>query len=185
MIDFSIEHTLRPLDDRIAQTTNPRHLALLRNYREHLLAEIAADTDAIMKTQCKDPQYHFYGAGRGDTGPKGHAQVRGFYDQIFEAGYNKLRYVIDRFIIDDSALFFEGQMDIVFPGLALKAMGVAVDDERALYVYSYRQAAIFHYDAQGACTGEDTYSDGALTPDRIRKLTPEEIATLPRPPRLG
>lgn len=183
MTDFSIAHTLKPLDDRIAQTTNPRHLALLRNYRDHLLAEIAGDTDAIMKTQCQDPQYHFYGAGRGDTGPKGHQQVRAFYDHIFANGYNKLRYVIDRFVIDDRALFFEGQMDIVFPGRALQGMGVEVDDELALYVYSYRQAAIFHYDEKGDCTGEDTYSDGTLTPDRIRKLTPGEIETLPRVPR--
>lgn len=179
MIDFSLRHTLKPLDERIAETKNPRHLAILRNFREHLLAEIAADVDAIMKTQCAEPRYHFYGAGRGDTGPKGQKQVRAFYQHIFDSGYNKLRYVADRFVVDDRALFHEGQMDIVFPGRALQAMGVPVDDLDAKYVFSYRQAAIFHYDENGVCTGEDTYSDGTLTPDRIRKLTPEEEATLP------
>ncbi len=185
MIDFSLRHTLEPVDARIAQTANPRHRALLQNFRDHLLAEIAADTDAIMKTQAPEPQYHFYGSGRGDTGPKGHAQVRAFYDHIFANGYNKLRYVIDRFIIDDRGLFHEGQMDIVFPGRALQAMGIAADDPDAHYVFSYRQSAIFHYDEAGACTGEDTYSDGSLTPERLRKLTPEEVATLPRVPRAG
>ncbi|MEZ4279727.1 MAG: hypothetical protein R3F21_08970 [Myxococcota bacterium] len=70
-------------------------------------------------------------------------------------------------------------MDIVFPGRALKAMGIPMRRGRRL-LRLLRQAAIFHFDEQGNCTGEDTYSDGALTPERLRKLTPEEIATLPR-----
>ena len=45
MIDFNPQHTLKPLDEYIAQTTNPRHIAILQNFREHLLAEIAGDVD--------------------------------------------------------------------------------------------------------------------------------------------
>jgi hypothetical protein len=180
MLDFSVSHSLAPLDAKIASTSNPRHRALLQNFREHLMAEIAGDVDAIMKTQCADPQYHFYGSGAGDVGPKGGKAVRGFYEGIFALGYNKLRYVIDRFIVDDRGLFHEGQMDIVFPGRALQAMGIPCDDLNGNYVFSYRQAAIFHFDEKGNCTGEDTYSDGPLTAERLRKLTPEEEATLPR-----
>jgi hypothetical protein len=181
MIDFGIAHTLAPVDARIATTANPRHRAILQNFREHLVAELAGDVEAIMKTQCAEPRYHFYGSGTGDFGPKGGAAVRGFYASIFALGYNKLRYVADRFVVDDRTLFHEGQMDIVFPGRALVAMGLPCDDLEGNYVFSYRQAAIFHYDEHGICTGEDTYSDGPLTPERLRKLTPEEEATLPRP----
>ena len=180
MLDFSIHHTLAPVDAKIAATTNPRHRALLQNFREHLVAELAGDVDAIMKTQCASPQYHFFGAGSGDFGPKGGAAVRAFYANIFAQGYNKLRYDIDRFIIDDRGLFHEGQMHIVFPGPALKSIGLPCDDLSANYVFSYRQAAIFHYDEHGVCTGEDTYSDGPLTPERLRKLTAAEEATLLR-----
>ena len=179
MIDFNPQYTLKPLDEFIAQTSNPKHLAILANYREHLLAEIAGDVDAIMATQAPEPQYHFYGAGAGDTGPKGQQEVRAFYQHIFDQGYNKLRYDTDRFIVQDHALFHEGDMHIVFPGKALLAMDIPVVDPDAYYVYSYRQAAVFHYDADGVCTGEDTYSDGPLSPDRIRKLSDAEVATLP------
>jgi hypothetical protein len=180
MLDFSISHTLRPIDAKIGATTNPRHRALLQNFREHLVAELAGDVDAILKTQCANPQYHFYGSGTGDFGPKGFAAVRDFYAGIFALGYNKLRYEIERFVIDDRALFHEGQMHIVFPGRALQAMGLPCDDLAGNYVFSYRQAAIFHYDEHGICTGEDTYSDGPLTPERLRRLTPAEEATLPQ-----
>ena len=108
--------------------------------------------------------------------------MRDFYEKIFAQGYNKLRYDADRFIVQDHALFHEGDMHIVFPGSALLALGLgeAMEiEEDAHYVYSYRQAAVFHYDADGVCTGEDTYSDGPITPDRIRKLTEAERATLP------
>ena len=180
MIDFGIEHTLAPLDQKIAETSNPRHRALLQNFREHLLAEIAGDVDAIMKTQHPEPQYHFYGAGVGDTGPKGGAEVRQFYENIMAQGYNKLRYDIDRFIVDDRGLFHEGMMHIVFPADAIRAMGIEVADDAPHYVYSYRQSAIFHYDEDGVCTGEDTYSDGGVSADRGRPLPPVEAATLPR-----
>jgi hypothetical protein len=183
MLDFSIAHTLKPVDAKIAETKNPRHRALLQNFREHLVAELAGDVEAIMKTQCANPQYHFYGSGTGDFGPKGGAAVRGFYSNIFALGYNKLRYDVDRFIVDDRGLFHEGWMHIVFPGRALEAMGVPCDDLEANYVFSYRQAAVFHYDENGVCTGEDTYSDGPLTPQRLRRLLPEEEATLPRAAR--
>jgi hypothetical protein len=179
MIDFNPQYTLKPLDAFIAQTSDPKHLAILANFKEHLLAEIAGDVAAIMATQSAEPQYHFYGAGVGDTGPKGQQEVRAFYQNIFDQGYNKLRYDTDRFVVQDHALFHEGDMHIVFPGKALGAMGLEVDDSDAYYVYSYRQAAVFHYDTDGVCTGEDTYSDGPLSPDRLRKLTPQEIATLP------
>jgi hypothetical protein len=179
VIDFAPRHTLAPLDAKIAATANPRQRALLENFREHLVAELAGDVEAIMKTQCAEPQYHFYGAGNGDFGPKGGAAVRGFYRSIFALGYNKLRYDVERFVVDDRALFHEGWMHIVFPGRALAALGVPCDDPAGHYVFSYRQAAIFHYDERGVCTGEDTYSDGPMTPERLRRLTPEEEATLP------
>jgi hypothetical protein len=180
MIDFALANTLRPLDAEIARTARPRHLAILRNFREHLLAELAGDVEAILKTQCAEPQYHFYGSGTGDFGPKGGAAVRAFYENIFALGYNKLCYAADRFVVNDRALFHEGWMHIVFPGRALLAMGLPADNPAGNYVFSYRQAAVFHYDENGVCTGEDTYSDGPLTPERLRKLTPEEEATLPR-----
>jgi hypothetical protein len=41
MIDFSIGHTLAPVDAKIAATANPRHRALMQNFREHLVAELA------------------------------------------------------------------------------------------------------------------------------------------------
>ena len=42
------------------------------------------------------------------------------------------------------------------------------------------RAAIFHYDEDGGCTGEDTYSDGPFTADWVSRLAPADEATLAR-----
>jgi hypothetical protein len=167
--------SLTKVDAAIAADPSPRHRAMLENFREHLLAELEGDVDRIMKTQVAEPCYQFWGSGIGDFGPKGGEGVRAFYRHIFEQGYNKLYYEIDRIFCGDDHLFHDGTLHMVWPGHALRAIGVEVDDPDAYYLYSYRQAAIFKYDAAGLCTGEDTYSDGHPTLERVRKLAPEEL----------
>lgn len=167
--------SLEKVDAAIAADANPRHRAMLENFREHLLAELEGDVDRIMKTQVEEPRYQFWGSGIGDFGPKGGAAVRAFYQHIFEQGYNKLYYEIDRIFCGDDHLFHDGVLHMIWPGRALRAVGVQVDDPDAHYLYSYRSAAIFKYDAAGRCLGEDTYSDGTPTLERVRKLAPDEL----------
>ena len=167
--------SLEKVDAAIAADPKPRHRAMLENFREHLLAELEGDVERIMKTQVEEPNYQFFGSGIGDFGPKGGEQVRAFYRNIFEQGYNKLQYDIDRIFCGDDHLFHDGTLHMVWPGHALRRIGVDVDDPDAHFLYSYRQAAIFKYDAEGRCTGEDTYSDGHPTLERVRKLAPDEL----------
>jgi hypothetical protein len=169
------EKSFAKVDAAIAATSNPRHVKILKNFREHLAAEIAGDLERIMATQVADPQYHFWGQGVGDTGPKGQGAVRNFYTNIFTLGYNKLQYDIDRIFVTDDYLFHDGTLRIVFPGRVLEALGMPIDDPDAHYLYSYRQAAIFPYGADGRALGEDVYSDGGLTMDRIEKLAPHDV----------
>ena len=169
------EQSFAKVDEAIAAARSPRQRAMLENYREHMAAEIAGDVERIMATQVAEPRYHIYGQGVGDTGPKGQAEVRQFYGHIFENRYNKLRYDIDRIFCSEENLFHEGTLNIVFPGQVLKQMGMPVDDPEAWYLYSYRTCAIFPYDENGLAKGEDVYSDGPMSMDRIRKLSPEEL----------
>ena len=167
--------SVEKVDAAIAADRNPRHRAMLQNFREHLLAEIDGDVERIMKTQVAEPSYQFWGMGIGDFGPKGGAGVRGFYDHIVEQGYNKLYYEIDRIFCGDDHLVHDGVLHMIWPGRALRAVGVEVDDPDASYLYSYRTAAIFKYDAQGLCLGEDTYADGTVSLSRVRKLAQGEL----------
>ena len=169
------EESYAKVDEAIANAKSPRHKAMLENYREHMAAEIDGDVERIMATQVAEPRYHLYGQGTGDHGPKGQREVRQFYEHIFANRYNKLRYDIERIFCTDDYLFHEGTLNIVFPGATLKQMGMPVDDADAWYLYSYHTCAIFPYDENGLAKGEDVFSDGPMSTDRLRKLAPEEL----------
>ena len=166
--------SLKLVDDKIAATTNERHLKLLNNVREHFILETEGkDVDALMRTQVAEPYYRFWGSGTGDYGPKGAQAVRGHYQMLADKGTNRLQHDFDRIIVDDHNVFVDGELHILFPGKTCREWGLDVDDADADYVYSYRSATVFKYDDDGNCYGEDTYSDGVPTLARLTKLETE------------
>ena len=170
------QRMLGEIDAKIAATSNPRHRAPLKTVREHVSAELdGRDLNRIMNTLCPDPQYHFWGAGIGDFGPKGREAVAAFYKKFLDDGYNKHQHLFERIVVDDNNVVLDGEMRIVFPGKALRGMGLQVDDADASYLFSYRAAAIFSFDDDGKCLCEDSYSDGLPTLERLIKLKPEEV----------
>jgi hypothetical protein len=44
--------TFRLLEERIAKTTNPRHLLMLKRLLQHATAEAKPDLDLVMSTLC-------------------------------------------------------------------------------------------------------------------------------------
>ena len=88
---------------------------------------------------------------------------------------NVLEYEIPKISCSDDNLFHEGTLRIVSPGYALKDFGLPVDDIDAWYLYSYQTCAIFPYAEDARAIGEDVYSDGPMSMDRIQNLPLEEL----------
>jgi hypothetical protein len=171
------ERTFEAIDGLHARTANPRHRAMLANYREHIAAELAGDVDRIMRTMSAEPVYHSYGPGLSGAGPRNQAETRAFYTAIFENGFNKLEKQIDRILVTDDAIVSEGWMLQIFPGRYLAAMGLPVDPD-AYYLFRYRLIAVLPYEGQGTdvrMAGEDTYTAGAPTMDTITRLDPADV----------
>jgi len=172
------EKSFQAIDEHIAATDNPRHRAMLENYREHMTAEIAGDLDRIMATMTPEPVYHTYGgANAPGSGPRGQGETRAFYSYIFDNGFNILQKDIDRLIVTDDCIFSEGWMYTVYPGKTLAERGLDVDPSRH-YLHTNRVAAILPYEGEGTdvrMAGEDVYSLGGPTPESIAKLDDDEI----------
>jgi hypothetical protein len=167
---------LEQIEEKIAATDNLRHQAMLKNVREHVASEIdGRDVDRIMKTLGPDPQFHWFGAGYGDIGPKGYQGVRAHYNKMLSDGYNIHQHIFTRIAVDDHTVFLDGPIHIIFPGKALQAMQIPVDDADASYMFSYHSWAYFHFDDNGVCTGEDSFSDGMPSPERLKKMAPEDM----------
>src|SRR5262249_38907221 len=68
------------IEQRIAKTTNPRHLLMLNRLLQHTIGEANLDVDLVMSTLCANPRYVAWGAPE-DMSPVGREAVRDFYEE--------------------------------------------------------------------------------------------------------
>ena len=172
--------SLGPIDELISRTTNSRHLAMLHNFRTHIIAEVTGDLETIMATMVPEPTYHTYSPGSPLSGPVGQQQTRAFYQNMFDHGYNVLEKEIDRLYVCDDYVFNDGWMYTVFPGSELAARGLPVDAD-AFYLYTNRTAAVLPYVGDGEdvlMAGEDVYTLGPPVMERLQLLSEDELPDL-------
>jgi hypothetical protein len=176
------------LDNRIAKEQNPRHRAMIENYRTHLLSEVTGDMDSILATLVDEPVYHAYSSDspQGERGPKNMTEVVAFYQTMFDARINVLERFVDRLIVTDDFLISEGHVDHVFPGNTLATRAFATDaagepiDPESYYLVSYTICAVLPYIGEGTdvrMAGEDTYTTALAN---VRRLRPEDVPDLLR-----
>jgi hypothetical protein len=171
-------NTWRLVEARLATETNPRLRKNLEIVLEHMKAEAALDLDRLMATVSPDAHYHAYGSSSARMNPKGKEAVRQFYVDFAASGAYRLELDVDRLIVDTDAVLTEGVMRMAYPGKTLIAMGHAVDDPDAFYMYEARMAIVWPMDKDGLVLGEDSYVSGdGFAAIAQRKLAPEDIGS--------
>jgi len=167
--------TWRLVEERLASESDPVRRRNLETVLVHMKAEAAADIDGLMATVAPDAHYHFWnGPAAGEF--VGHAAVRRFYEAFAASGAEKLEHDIDGLVVDGHCIVTEGVMRIAFPGRALRAQGIDVDDVDALYLYESRAAIMWPLNEEGLLLGEDSYfADDGFDGIADRKLSPNDI----------
>ena len=167
--------TWRKVEERLARETDPVLRRNLETLLLHMKAEAALDMDALMSTVSERAKYQNFASG-GD-GPVGKAAVQKFYEDFAASGAQKLQLDIDRLIVDRHCILTEGVMRMAFPGRAIIAQGIEVDDPDAYYLYEARLAIVWPIDDDGLFIGEDSYVAGdGFAGIADRKLDPADIA---------
>jgi len=165
---------LRPLEERIAKTTNPRHLLMLNRVLQHARGEVELDVDLVLSTLCPDPRYVAWGAPA-DMSPVGRQGVRSFYEEtIVQGGQFYLEFDMDRIVVDDDTIVTEGNYRSLYHGADAAKRGFPVDDPEAFYILSLRMLIVWPFDADGFIKGEETYS-AVTTPDFFTKIETSEV----------
>ena len=165
---------------RLETETDPVLRRNLETIVAHMRTEAAGDIDGLLETLSDDVAYHAYAsAGRAELNPVGKDEVRSFYERLIASGATRLQLDVDRLVVDRDCVLTEGLMRMAYPGRALAAAGVEVDDEDACYLYEARMAVLWPMDDNGLVKGEDTYTgtDG-FAGIADRKLRPEDIVEL-------
>ena len=161
--------TFRLLEERIAKTTDPRHLLMLHRVLDHAMGEAKLDLDLVMSTLVADPRYVAWGAPA-DLSPVGWQAVRTFYEEtILKGGQWFLEFDMDRIVVDDDTIVTEGNFRSLYYGADAALRGFPVDDQDGFYLLKLRMLIVWPFDAEGFIIGEETYS-AAATPDFLTKV---------------
>src|SRR4051794_23535596 len=167
--------TWAAVEERLGSETDPTLRRNLELVLAHMKAESEGDLDGLLATITEDASYHAYGAPPSGS-PQGKAAVRKFYADFIASGATRLQLDVDRLVVDRHCILTEGVMRIAYPGAALAAHGIEVDDPDASYLYEARMATLWPFDADGLITGEDTYTGGdGFAGIASRKLDPSDI----------
>lgn len=83
----NLQRRLADFDDVIAVTENPRHRAMIQNFRDHNLYEQTGDIEALLALYADDAEFHIYGGVIGHTTERHHygkAEIRARYEALRE-----------------------------------------------------------------------------------------------------
>ena len=166
------------VDRRIEATTNPRHRAMLRDYRAHMEYELTADIDSVMTIVSPNAVYHSFGR-EGTKVLTGHDEIRAHYEQGMTS-HRALERVLDRLLVDDDAIFADGPVHLVYTGKHLIELGLPADPNLD-YVNSFRAGVTFVYEGDGenvVLVGEDSYSTALpLSLETLTPIDPKDVIT--------
>ena len=166
--------TTQLIEQRIAKTTNPRHLLMLNRLLQHATGEVTLDVDLVMSTLTADPRYIAWGAPP-DMSPVGRQAVQTFYEEtIVKGGEFYLEFDMDRIVVDDDTIVTEGDYRSLYYGADAAKRGFPVDDPEGFYLLSLRMLIVWPFDAEGFIKGEETYS-AVTTPDFLKKLEASQV----------
>lgn len=152
----------RDLEQRLAETSNPRHRKLLQTVIDHSKAEAAGDVDGLMATLCADPAYHFWNDGK-DWGPKGYDAVRKYYTDYVASGAGFFESRKVRIVVDDNAIVTESNFRNLISARLAERMGHRLSDSDGHYVARHRIVILWPFNAAGQLIGEDSYSSSDRT----------------------
>lgn len=161
------------LEERLANTENPRHRQMLQVVIEHAKAEADRSVERLMATLVDDPQYHFWVGGR-DIGPKGFDAVRTYYVDFVRGGGAIFESPKDRIVVDDDNVVSEAEVVNLVSGQIARRRGYLVPDESGHYVVRFRNVVWFEFaDDPTRALGEDSYT--SIDPAAFERVRDEDL----------
>jgi hypothetical protein len=172
MLTFDQSITWQDLEERLARTASPRHRRMLQTVIDHAKAEAAGSVDGLMATLCAHPRYHFWSGGK-DWGPKGHAAVRGFYENFVAGGEGFFESRKSRIVVDDDTVVTETELRQLVPGAVAAQRGYAIPDPAGHYLVFARTVILWPFSEAGELVGEDSY--GSSDTSVFEQVPAEEL----------
>jgi hypothetical protein len=172
----SFTGTVDRLDKIIRETENPRHKAILLNYRQHGLLEVSGRYEEFMTPELmvEDPVY--YMAIVPSVVLRGIDEIRAFYQQMCDDRALVIWPVEQILAVADWGFSGEAQFNQFVPGKVLAAEGEDIDDPDAIYLVSLTLAQVWRYDDRVRLIGESVFADASRRV--VTKPDPADVITI-------
>lgn len=180
------------LERQIANTDNPRHRAILKNYRLHGLLEVSGRYKELLAPNMtvEHPHYRLHEGGRSII-LDGMEQVTAFYESLVAANALVMWVNQQDIAVNDHGFSGEVEFCAFVPAPMLGdspfASVKAGEDPTEMYLLKRTLAFVWPYDKNARLIGEHVYEDGAsrqiekpdaadiITAQRARELLAPEI----------
>jgi hypothetical protein len=145
-------------DALLRTTDNPRHRAMIENYRRHAMLEVAGRWQEILQDDMivKEPEYRMFYMGQSMT-LTGRDQVSTFYRDFDASGGTVFGPLEERMAVADWGLALESYFGHHLRGYQLEAMGVEVPDSGGFYQFEHWLSSFWPYDENCLLIGEHIY----------------------------
>ncbi|WP_128378977.1 hypothetical protein [Streptomyces cavernae] len=173
---FDVRDVVKEPDALLAVTENPRHRAILLNFRRHALLEVSGRWREILQPDMivDEPVYRINENGT-SLHLRGRAEIGAFYAGITDARANVFGPITDHVAVADWGLAIESFFGHHLPGRVLAEQGEDIDDPDAYYQLTHYMASFWPYDADCRLIGEHIYEDTGSR--RIEKMDPADVIT--------
>ena len=173
---FDIANRLPEVDEAIARTENPRHLAILNNYVRHANLEVCGLWHGIVAPDMmvEHPVYRFH-APKGLRVLDGMQAICDEYARYANEGSSVIYHTEGQIAVNDDGFMTEYVTHRFWPGHCLREQGDDIDDPAAIYLVSNTQAMWWPYDQYGRLREERVYRGNDRT---VHKCTPDEVITV-------
>ena len=179
------------LEKQIANTDNPHHRAILKNYRLHGLLEVSGRYEDLLAPDktVEEPHYRLHEGGQSII-LDGMAQVRGFYESLAAANALVMWVAEQDIAVNDHGFSGEVVFNAFVPAPMLgdsAFSNITAGEDSDMYLLKRTLAFVWPYDERARLIGEHVYEDAAsreitqpdpadvITADRARELLAPEI----------
>ena len=160
--------------DRLLPTlSNPRHRAIIINYRRHAIFEVCGLYDQILAPDLsvEEPDYWLHSGGTVNL--KGMVEVRALYKSLVDANICVMMLENEQLQVNDWGFSSMATFHTFMPGVWALHKGAAVDDLGATYIQTTQQSMHWGYDERNRMIGENVW----IGAPSFRKCPPDEILT--------
>lgn len=175
MAEWDITRITAATDALLQTTENPRHRAILANYRRHALLEVSGRYREILVPEMtiEHPVYRL------TEGPQtlvldGWQAVHDFYEMLSGVGAIVMGPAEEELVVADWGFASECMFHHFMPGRLLMD-SEDIDDPDAIYVVKHVLCFHWPYDDDQRLIGEHVYEDTASRV--VEKVAPEDVVT--------